>query len=972
MRMKVARADIFANLAIVFVFASAFAPFIFFGRSLQESAIATRSIFSTGSRDPSPATLDVYEVLDPGASAWLAEPEFHIMHDIVFREHALPAWNPYSGYGMPLLANMQSQPFSPLAWPVIIHPSARVYSWWVVFRLYVAAVLAYLYFRQFFSAIPSLGGAISFALAGYFLLYVTMPELSVNVLIPGLLFAVERVVRRPGLGTAASLALMLAATVFGGMPESEALLCLFALFYWACRVIGCDVARTRKIRVLCYSTAGATLGLALSAIAILPLLEYIPNSYNTHAANGVSDYSALISDHLSIPIVATYFVPLLFGPPYNNVFSGFVGYTGVRGFTGVATVVFALTGIAAITRKRPSHLRAFPALLFAVAAVFLFAKRFGLPPAQWIGYLPIVRQITMLKYDEAIIAMCVAALATFGLQMFLERRVSSAILIAGFVPVLAVLAFVDISERAALFTVGPHAAYYFDSLGLSLATLLLVAGTVVAVKMMAPKIVGLVAVVLMAVGPIAGFVVPLYWIVDASAPDSADPYLAGDFLTYLKTHRSADTRVTAQDDLLTPEWNAAFGLADVRALDAFYPARYIPFLNAVLPPSTEPRELLDRLTNFDVYDLSGNVAKKFLNLSAIRFIVSNHAYGLQQSVVDAYPFSRPSFLRVGMFTVGGVARPGLFMKARRAAEGMPYRIRLRLPVGVRAFATDIGMPDEVWKYGSCGDGSRFIASISDVTTGRVESYSGYIDPKTNVAQRRWQSVTLPARAFAGRTVDLSLNTIPGPSPSLCGQWDVWGAPTFIDGRGARTVPGDFTEVFRSAVATVYEAPAPSMRLRLYHKWHRVRDGAGALRALHDPSFDPKREAIVEGQSAKVLDGRANDHELAANEALAVSFSNDVEAVVKASQPSLLVLSDTYYPGWVATVDERRVEMFPADYMFRGIAVPKGVHRVRFTYRPNSIVFGASISGFAFVTIAIFYALELVEKRRHSAKGGQAR
>jgi hypothetical protein len=53
--------------------------------------------------------------------------------------------------------------------------------------------------------------------------------------------------------------------------------------------------------------------------------------------------------------------------------------------------------------------------------------------------------------------------------------------------------------------------------------------------------------------------------------------------------------------------------------------------------------------------------------------------------------------------------------------------------------------------------------------------------------------------------------------------------------------------------------------------------------------------------------------------------------VDAEGPSLLVVSDNYYPAWRATVDGEPVPVVRADYSFRGVPVPAGTHEVRFEY-----------------------------------------
>jgi hypothetical protein len=68
----------------------------------------------------------------------------------------------------------------------------------------------------------------------------------------------------------------------------------------------------------------------------------------------------------------------------------------------------------------------------------------------------------------------------------------------------------------------------------------------------------------------------------------------------------------------------------------------------------------------------------------------------------------------------------------------------------------------------------------------------------------------------------------------------------------------------------------------------------------------------------------------------VAWSNDAVAIEASSlNGGVLVLHAPYYPGWIATVDGKRVPILRADVLFRGIEVPAGKHTVRFEYHPFS-------------------------------------
>ena len=56
---------------------------------------------------------------------------------------------------------------------------------------------------------------------------------------------------------------------------------------------------------------------------------------------------------------------------------------------------------------------------------------------------------------------------------------------------------------------------------------------------------------------------------------------------------------------------------------------------------------------------------------------------------------------------------------------------------------------------------------------------------------------------------------------------------------------------------------------------------------------------------------------------------------RAERPGTLVVTDAWAPGWQARVDGRPVDVERVDYLFRGVPLAAGEHRVEFEYRPLS-------------------------------------
>jgi Bacterial membrane protein YfhO len=91
--------------------------------------------------------------------------------------------------------------------------------------------------------------------------------------------------------------------------------------------------------------------------------------------------------------------------------------------------------------------------------------------------------------------------------------------------------------------------------------------------------------------------------------------------------------------------------------------------------------------------------------------------------------------------------------------------------------------------------------------------------------------------------------------------------------------------------------------------------------------------------------------------------NSIEVSTQASRRSLLVLSETYYPGWKARLDDQPVPIYPTDIALRGVIVPAGAHRVRMEFRPQILPISLGIS----LATAILLAFCVFVYRRSASR-----
>lgn len=84
--------------------------------------------------------------------------------------------------------------------------------------------------------------------------------------------------------------------------------------------------------------------------------------------------------------------------------------------------------------------------------------------------------------------------------------------------------------------------------------------------------------------------------------------------------------------------------------------------------------------------------------------------------------------------------------------------------------------------------------------------------------------------------------------------------------------------------------------------------------------------------------------------------NKVIIETQTDNPALLVITDTYYPGWTATIDDISAQIYRADYTYRAISVPEGTHTVIMQFKPLSAFTGLIVSISSILILLVFIFL----------------
>ncbi len=155
---------------------------------------------------------------------------------------------------------------------------------------------------------------------------------------------------------------------------------------------------------------------------------------------------------------------------------------------------------------------------------------------------------------------------------------------------------------------------------------------------------------------------------------------------------------------------------------------------------------------------------------------------------------------------------------------------------------------------------------------------------------------------------------------------------------------------------IYENLDALPRAFLVHDWQAAGDTAAAVAAMRGDDFEPGLQAVVIGESVPLppASGRGSV-------AITDYRPEAVTLRVEADAESLLILTDSFYPGWEAAIDGVPAPVWPVDGLFRGVFVPAGEHEIVMSFRPEGYRRGVLLS---VVGILALLAVGILVYRRY--------
>ncbi len=144
--------------------------------------------------------------------------------------------------------------------------------------------------------------------------------------------------------------------------------------------------------------------------------------------------------------------------------------------------------------------------------------------------------------------------------------------------------------------------------------------------------------------------------------------------------------------------------------------------------------------------------------------------------------------------------------------------------------------------------------------------------------------------------------------------------------------------------------APLPRFRFAENVHKVGTVAELNQLATGPNFNPPNEAIVEADTGPI--SQPKNAQITPLKVSAKEYRLKVETDTQA----LLLIADSYYPGWIAYLDKKVTPIIPANINQKAVVIPPGQHELLLKYQPSSLKIGLLISTVTNLALILFCLL----------------
>ncbi|MCL4419758.1 YfhO family protein, partial [Patescibacteria group bacterium] len=173
---------------------------------------------------------------------------------------------------------------------------------------------------------------------------------------------------------------------------------------------------------------------------------------------------------------------------------------------------------------------------------------------------------------------------------------------------------------------------------------------------------------------------------------------------------------------------------------------------------------------------------------------------------------------------------------------------------------------------------------------------------------------------------------------------------YVISRGEQKIQG-FPQIYSQNGWYIYQNPYSYPYIYFASQWQVETDKDRVFKLIASSSQDFTRVPVIEKEPPSGF--ASSQSALQDSIGGAVELLNQAEYyqgklsenIFQVKQPSagLLVISENYHPDWHGYIDGKETPVYKVNYLWRGIFVPAGEHKVEFRFQPRVIMVARTIS-----------------------------
>lgn len=928
--------NIFFCCLIIIIILTSFYQIIFFNKTLTTALITAGVMGEKPSENYIPVNYqNAGNIIDRGGTAWQDEP-LTIKVANLYHKFQLPLWNKSQGFGKPLGADMMSASFSIFRIPLYVFPKIAVFDLVTILRIITAALGMFLFLKnQKFSNYSSLFAAILFSLSGYFIYYINMGHIQVEVLMPWLFLALDNHLKKRSYKSILILSLVLGLIFMGGHPESMVIIIVFASFYYFFR-LQVKNTKNKKIFLSIFNTIKLFiftifLSILLFSFFLIPFFEYF-----LYSDIGARDSSyAVFAQSLSSSTFLLNFFPFLIRYSVKNT---------VQNHFSVIALFFI---IMALKSKKHKKL-----LIFSLSCLLiLICKIYGVLPFNFIKYIPIFNNFVYYKYLQVEISFFISILSAIGFQYAFEHFKDQKIikfkyyfleyLISGLLFLLTIVLnrnyLQDLSQRRII------ASFLLPISFILIAQIIF--NLLVKFKIINNNRLFFVLIILL-------FVLEINAYIPKNQVSRINPYYQQDFIKFLKKQQKDEPfRTYSTQKILYPATAGVYDLEDIRDVHAVYPKYYMKYIKNFIDST-----FIDRFSEEHENVLWRN--NPYFNLTNTKYILSFDPLTLLTSTKTMQDIMRQNISNTNLKIINMVkddeSIPAIFAHA-------PTEIRFKVtPTQDNYLLSFIPLIDKnAFIQGT--DGVKYQILIKEKNKDII-LYSKIISPEGGV---NWYQENLDLSSYLNQEIELIFQTNELSNNNY--DWSAWGFVNLGDKNILNQETNKQFKLVYNKEIKIYENLDVIPRAFLVNQFIKANNENELITLMKQPNFNANSCAIYLDPDKKInikSSTECNNNQSINNSK--ISFINISDTNTKLSvatdQEALLVLTDIYYPGWKAYVNGIEKPIIQTDLAFRGIEIYPGESIIEFKYQPKSYLFGTLISSITILIVILLIGKSKIQKR----------